>query len=232
MDDDWCPDPDRLPRVLTRAEALARGFSRQAIDRRLAARRWRRILPRTYLTVDTATEYDRYRAALVYAGAGALLSGAAALRVAGVERIKAPDTTLVLVPSANRTDSYRWVRVRASARRVQPHLWPGPRHADIARAAADHALGLRRLDDVRALVATVARDGRCTLEDLEHELVAGPRNGSGFLRQALAEVGRGAASAPEARAAHALRKAPDVPAFEQNVELRMRSGRRYVADFF
>lgn len=232
VDDDWYPDPDRLPRVLTRAEALARGFTRQAIDRRLASRRWRRILPRTYLTVDSASEYDRYHAALGYAGGGAVLSGAAALRVAGFDRVRRPERTLVLVPPGNRIDSCRWVLVRASAREVRPHLWPGPCHADIARAAADHALSLRRLDDVRALVAMVVRDGRCTLDELEHELDAGPRNGSGFLRQALAEVGLGAASAPEARAACALRNAPDVPAFEQNVELRLPSGRRYVADFY
>jgi hypothetical protein len=45
--------------VLSRTEALARGYSRRQIERRLADGRWRRVLPRTYLTVDTMTVRDR-----------------------------------------------------------------------------------------------------------------------------------------------------------------------------
>jgi hypothetical protein len=108
---------------------------------------------------------------------------------------------------------------------------PGPRHAEVARAAADHALALRRLDDARALVAMVVRDGRCSIEELTAELEAGPRNGSANLRQALVEIGGGAASAPEAEAAHVLSHTREVPPFEQNARILLPTGGWYVADF-
>jgi very-short-patch-repair endonuclease len=107
---------------------------------------------------------------------------------------------------------------------------PGPPHAEVARAAADHALTLRRLDDVRALVTRVVGEQRCTVAELARELAAGPRQGSAFLRQAIEEAAGGAWSAPEARAASVLRRA-GVPRFEQNVRIPLPGGRHYVADF-
>lgn len=88
-------DPDALPRVLTRDGALARGLSRHAVDRRLRAGRWRRVLPRTYFTAETFGALDRCYAAVAYAGADAALSGAAALFAEGVHRIAMPPRVLV-----------------------------------------------------------------------------------------------------------------------------------------
>jgi hypothetical protein len=65
--------------VITRAQALAAGLSADAVDRRLAARRWHPVHPRVYRdgafppTADAAL-----RAAVLWAGPGAVLSGAAA----------------------------------------------------------------------------------------------------------------------------------------------------------
>ena len=56
--------------------------------------------------------------------------------------------------------------------------------------------------------------------------------GSKLLREALADVRDGAASAPEARAARALRRSKEIPPFEQNVEIRLPDGRAFVADFY
>jgi very-short-patch-repair endonuclease len=223
-------EPDALPRVISRAAALERGMSRHAIDRRVASGRWRRLLPATYCTGDTITEVDRYRAALAFAGSDAALSGAAALRVSEIGKVAVPATVLVLVPRDNRRRSAGWVCVRRSQRRIDLEQWVGPRRVCVARAAADHALTLRRIDDVRALVARVVRDGRCTLDELAQELATGPRRDSALLRQALEEVGLGAASAPEARAAALMRRAR-LPAFEQNARIDLPGGRYYVADF-
>lgn len=76
-----CPlhDPTAVPRVLSRTEALRRGFTRREIERRLSSGKWRRMLPRTYFTGGDLSEFDRAVAALAFAGDGALLSGAAAL---------------------------------------------------------------------------------------------------------------------------------------------------------
>jgi hypothetical protein len=107
----------------------------------------------------------------------------------------------------------------------------GPARVEVARATADLALTLRRLDDVRTLVARVVQNRHCTVAELAHELEAGPRRGSRHLRQALAEVGYGAASAPEAAAARILRRG-GITGFIQNATIRMPNGSTRVVDFY
>lgn len=87
------------------------------------------------------------------------------------------------------------------------------------------------LDDVRALVARMVQDGHCTVTDLGAELETGPRQGSAFLRAAVAEVGWGAASAPEARAARILRAA-GVTGFVQNARVDLPNGLWRLVDFY
>lgn len=220
----------QVPRVVSREQALALGYTGRAIDHRSRSGTWRRLLPRTYLTSDTLTPADRLDAALLFAGRGAALSGAAALRESGVRAVAPSARVLVLVPPDNRIDSYEFAQIRRTHRPIDIARRPGRRRVVPARATADRALELAHIDDVRALVARVVGDGHATLDALVAELVAGPQRGSALLRRALAEVGAGAASAPEARAATVLRRA-GVPAFEQNAEIRLPNGQRYVADF-
>jgi hypothetical protein len=230
--DDIAPwlDPPRLPRIVGREQAVDLGFTPRMINHRLSTRAWRRVLPRTYLTVDTFTWLDRRRAALAFAGPTALLSAAAALTDLELRCVRRPDSILVLVPKQVRLESIGFVRVRATGRMPEPDLVPGPRRATVERAVADLALERRRLDDVRALVAEVVRRGLCTVDELALELETGPRNGSAHLRSAIAEVADGAWSAPEARAATLLRAA-GVPPFEQNQPIELPGGKCSHPDF-
>jgi very-short-patch-repair endonuclease len=230
--DDIAPllDPTALPRVLGRDEALRLGFTRNAIEHRLETASWRRVLPRTYLTHDTLTYDDRVRAALTFAGRAALLSGAVALADQGLRCVSRPDTMLVLVPRSTTCRSTAWVRIRRTRRMPERALLPGPRRAPLARAVADLALERRRLDDVSALVAEAVRRELCTIEELALELRAGPPNHSAYLRQAIDEVGDGAWSAPEARAATLMRRA-HLPQFEQNAGIDLPDGRYVIVDF-
>jgi very-short-patch-repair endonuclease len=230
--DDLVPliDPTALPRVLGRSEALARGYNRNMIDHRLRAGHWQRVLPRTYLTADTLGWTDRLRAALTFAGPEALLTGAAALCDDGLRAVSRPASVLVLVPISTRLRSTKWVRIRPTRRLPERALLPGPARVPPARAVADLALERRQLDDVRALVSEVVRRRLCTVAELTAELEQGPRNGSACLRAALEDVGAGAWSAPEARAASVLRRA-GVPRFEQNVRIRLPGGHEFVVDF-
>ena len=223
-------DPAALPRVLSRADAMGRGITRHAIEHRVSTGRWRSVLPHTYLTVDTLTWPDRLAAAIAFAGAGSLLSGAAALHDAGLRSVRRPPRVLVLVPPANRARTTQWVQVRRTDRLPEADLGPGPPRVPTARAVADHALTLRRIDDVRTVVAEAVRRRLSTVDEIAAELDAGPRNGSALLRQAVDEVGAGAWSAPEARAARLLRRA-GVPPFEQNARIDLPGGGYYVADF-
>ncbi|HEY7049128.1 MAG TPA: hypothetical protein VH373_18045 [Jatrophihabitantaceae bacterium] len=222
-------DPSVLPRVLSRQQAQRSGIPAHVIQRRLSAGRWRRVLPRTYLTVETFTWADRLAAATAFAGAGALLSGAAVLHDEGLRSVTRPVSVLVLVPITRRLRSTGWVRIRPTRRLPDAELLPGPPRVAIARAVADHALILRHIDDVRAVVADAVRRRLSTVDEIAAELEVGPRNGSALLRQAIAEVGDGAWSAPEARAARLLRRA-GVPPFEQNARIDLPGGGAYVAD--
>lgn len=204
-----------LPRVLSLEQALARGYSRRAIEHRLAHGRWHRVLPHTYLTGSTLTWTDRCNAALSFAGPDSLLTGAAALADLGLRSVRRPDRLLLLVPRASRVRPAGWVRIRRTDRMPERTLLPGPRRADLARAVADLALERRRLDDVRALVIQAVRANLCTLDELAVQLAEGPRQHSAHLRRALRDAGMGAWSAPEARAAVLLRTA-NVPPFEAN----------------
>lgn len=227
---DELPDPSALPRIVTREQALARGYSRRAVEHRLASGRWQRVLPRTYLTGGTLTWHARLVAALAFAGPSSLLSGAAALADEGLRSVRRPDRVLVLVPRSVGVRSTGWVRIRRTERMPGAALLPGPRRVPLGRAVADLALERRRLDDVRALVTEAVRRDLCSVDELAAELAAGPRGGSGFLRQAVEEAGGGAWSAPEARAARALRRARLAP-FEQNARIDLPNGRWLVVDF-
>jgi len=65
--------------VISREQALAAGLSADAVDHRLRTRRWRPLHPRVYLAATYPLgDEARVRAALCWAGADAVLSGAAA----------------------------------------------------------------------------------------------------------------------------------------------------------
>jgi hypothetical protein len=170
-------------------------------------------------------------AALAFAGEGAVLSGAAALRASEVRGIAVPDNVLVLVPPSNRTRSAGWVQVRRTLRPIVREQWLGPPRVEVARAAADLALTMDRLDDVRTLVARVVQHGHCSLVELGAALESGPRNGSAHLRTALDEVGYGAESAPEAEAARILRRA-GIGGFVQNAVLELPDGTTRRVDLY
>lgn len=224
------PPNDSLPRVLTRDDALRLGFTRSAIEHRLSTRRWRTVLPHTYLTRDTMLWADRLDAAVAYVGEGAMLSAAAALCGLGLRAVPRPSEVLVLAPRAATATNRSYVRIRRTARLPEAAATPGPRRAHPARAVADLSLELPRLDDVRTVVAQSVRRRLCTIDQIAAELAAGPRRGSAHLRRAIAEVSEGAWSAPEARAARLLRAAGLGP-FEQNARIGLPDGRFLIADF-
>jgi hypothetical protein len=121
-------DPTAVPRVLTRADAIAFGYTRSAVAHRLATGRWRRVLPRTYLTADTLTWSDRLVAALAFAGGSALLTGAAALATKACARYRAQPR-----PGAG----------AAYYERSRHRLGAGPAHASPARPCPPTGTGAR-----------------------------------------------------------------------------------------
>lgn len=96
------PDVDDLlalqAGVLCRAQAVAAGLSPDAVDRRLAARRWLPVQPRVYRDAGYPDTLEaRVRAVVLWAGEGAVLSGAAAAWWWGLLR-RPPEIVTVTVP--------------------------------------------------------------------------------------------------------------------------------------
>lgn len=200
------PDRERLARVLScqydvisRSQALACGVTKSALRHKLRPDGpWRKILPGVYVTVTgTVAQEQREMAALLYAGPGAVITGAAAVRrhrllCAGLNEVD------VLVPVRNRRQSCGFVRIQHTTRMPRNvwstgSLWFAPPY----RAVADAARGMKSFEDVQAVVCEAVQRGRCTLGKLVEELNAGPTAGSRWFREALAEVSAGIRSAAE-----------------------------------
>ena len=189
----------RQESVITRQQALASGLQPQVVRRRLRpGGKWQSLLPGVYLAVTgTPTQDQRDIAAVLYAGSGGTLTGAAALRRHGM-RLPS-DRIDVLVPLNRRTRSTDFVVLHRTARLPAQVCYVGVvQYALPARAVADAARSLRELRDVRAVVAASVQSKRCTIEQLDAELRAGPVRGSALFRTALGEVTIGARSGPEA----------------------------------
>jgi hypothetical protein len=185
--------------VLSRAQALSLGVSRNALQYRTApGGRWRRLLPGVYLTVTGKPTRDQLEmAALLYAGPVSAITGPAALRS---YQLKAPDTPVidVLVPARRQRSDCGFVALHRTRRMPQKVLLSGAiGYVMPARAVADTVRGLDRLSDVRALVADAIQRHQCTIAELNAELAEGPIRDSARLRSVVAEVAEGIRSAPE-----------------------------------
>jgi hypothetical protein len=188
----------RQNQLFTRRQALAAGLHPNVLLRRTRSRGpWQEILPGVYLSVTgTPTREQRHTAAVLYAGPGGTLTGQAALARHGM-RVSSQFID-VLIPANRRRQSAGFVLLHRTTRLPPYVCFSGPvRYALAARAVADAARAMRNLADVRATVATAVQSGRCTIEQLQEELNAGPVAGSALLRAALAEVAAGTRSGPE-----------------------------------
>src|ERR1700761_5054127 len=192
---------ERQDHVVSRGQALGSGLSHHAVAHRLRpGGPWRQLLPGVYLTVTgTPTPPQREIAAALYAGPRAVISGAAALRY---HRLPSPPPEVidVLVPAPIQRRSTAYVRLHRTRRLpAQIYELPCRAYASPARAAADAALWLSDLREVRTVIAgAVQNRGGCTVRELADELRAGPIRNSALLRQVLSEVSDGVRSAPEA----------------------------------
>ncbi len=215
--------------VIGRSQALACGMTPGALRRRtMAGGRWQRLLPGVYLAATgTPTTTQRELAALVYAGSGSVITGAAALRHHG---IRAPESAVItiLIPGRRAVRSTEFVSVWRTARMPDTVLHDhGVRVALPPRAVADTARTLTSLRDVRAVVADAVQTRRCPISLLAEELEQGPRRHSALLRQAIAEVCDGIRSVAEAEFRDLLRRAR-LP--EPMFNARLLDGNTFIAD--
>ncbi len=206
-------------RVATHAQLVAMGLAPGTFSRRTAkGGPWRRLLPGVVLTHAGAPRPQEIaRAALLYAGPDAILTGVEALRRAGASHGR-DGTVDVLVPHDRRRASTGFVRVERTRRLPAERLLGGLPCAPVARALVDACRRIDDLDAVRSLVAPCVQRRACTLRDLVLEVAAAQRRGTRHLRTVLHEVSDGVRSVAEAQARTLLGQ-HGVPAAQWNVDL-------------
>ncbi|MDX6243948.1 MAG: hypothetical protein QOE76_1671 [Frankiales bacterium] len=218
--------------LFTVGQAADCGLSASSLNRRASAGGVRRVLPRVY--VEGARDLDvrqRVRGAVLYAGAGACLTGAAALHWRRVPRLPSevgPEPVDVLIPYRRSVPDHSWVRVTRSRQLPLSLTVDGLPTTRTTRALVDAALHQPSYEAVLALVCAIVSSGRTTVEDVSLELKAVRGGGSRLLRQALAEAAL-TRSVPEAMARALFRKA-GLPEPEVNVPIIV-EGRRFLPDF-
>ena len=180
--------------VIARWQAKRYGFTDDQLRQRLDVRGpWQKVLPGIYVAATgTVTTEQRQMAALLYAGYGAVLTGAAAVRRHKLACAGGNDVE-VLVPMSSRVKGHGYVRILRTKRMPSGTLAiRGLVYAPLARAVGDAARAMLKPEEVRSLVSEALQKGLgLTLEDLVKELRAGPAVGSGLFKAALTELASG-----------------------------------------
>lgn len=148
---------------------------------------WQRLLPGVILLSGAEpTRRQRLRAALVYAGPDAVVSGVDAMRAQGVD-VPVREGVLVLTPTGRRVTSQAYLTVERTTRPPEPVWSKDLPVAPLVRATLDAA---RRESDRKRLVAllhTPIRTRLCTVAALRAELDAGSQRGSAAVRKLLSD---------------------------------------------
>lgn len=209
--------------VLSRPMALEVGASDEVIADRIARQSWTRLHPGVYgLGAAPVTWEDRLLAAVLAAGAGALVSGRAAVVLWGLDGISTAPVEIT-VPYAHGPVP-AGVIVHRTRRPPEPVVRSGVPVTTVERTILDAAACLPPLVVEKAMESALRR-GLTTVAGLEHTLERqGGRGvrGTCALRLLLAQrpPGRAAGSGAEVELLHHLRRhgVPD-PVRQHEVDL-------------
>jgi hypothetical protein len=159
---------------------------------------WRPLMGLVALARGTLTVRQRLVAALLVGGDDALVTGLAACRLYGLERVPDHDHVHVLLPHAQRHRSEGFLLVERTAN--MPTAWTrdGIRCAPLVRALVDGARRLDKIDEVRALLAEAVQTRRVTVPALRAEVESGSCRGTALVRVVIRELEDGIRSAAEA----------------------------------
>jgi hypothetical protein len=215
--------------LVTRPQALAAGLDDEAIRREIRNARWQRVLPGFYACFTGELSLEQRRvAAVLYAGAGAQLTGVSALSWYGMRYLPADDGAIhVAIPHDERRTSRGFVRIWRTIR-PDPHarFENGYWISSVARSVADACRKLNDLHAVRAIVAEAAQRSLTTVDALHRELDLAGTSYTSLFRRALGEIGDGAQSAPEAQLQEIFKGTPLEGFISWNPKLEGQDGTR------
>jgi len=220
------PDPHRtaLDGVVRVSDLRAAGLSNHALAARCRpSGPWQRILPGVVVLSNAPpTRRQRVRAAMLYAGHDAVLSGVDAMRAHGLAPPES-DEVLVLIPSERRQAGRAYLAVERTTRLPPSVRRAGLPVAPLPRAVVDAARRERDNDRLAALVLAPVKAGACTVGDLRVELNSGNQRGTAAVRALLAGREHEVVPVTHGLARRVLRQAP-LPPPRWHAELHARDG--------
>jgi hypothetical protein len=219
--------PNAAPRRSTRRERLARTFPQIDTQEGLATKEqllgagWTESAIRHLASIAGQSPYTGVYAwhrgpltdaqllvgAYLWAGPDAVLTGARALALSGLEVPAAPRAIRLLVPHNKRRracgDAVTLRTTRPpDRRRVRGYLVAAPERALVDAGRAREFDGAT----LRALTISALQRRLTTVARLTAELTNAPRNGTAWIRRGLTDFDQGAWSVPEAVLGNLLRK--------------------------
>jgi hypothetical protein len=213
-----------LDGVVRVSDLRAAGMSNHALAARCRpSGPWRRILPGVVVLSNTPpTRRQLVRAALLYAGQKAVLTGVDAVRAHGLAMPEVGQV-VVLIPASRRQNSHRYLTVERTTRLPPAVRREGLPVAPLARAIMDAARHERDDERIAALVLPPVRQGACTIAELRLELDGGNQRGSAAVRSLLAGQEHEVVPVTHGLAMRLARRAP-LPPPRWQVDLHARDG--------
>ncbi|MEO8329965.1 MAG: type IV toxin-antitoxin system AbiEi family antitoxin domain-containing protein [Candidatus Nanopelagicales bacterium] len=190
--------------VVTYAQLCEIGVPRSTIDRwTRSGGPWHRILPGTYLIhLGEPTIAERVSAALLYAGAESIVTGAMAAHLHGIRNLPRPAHELpvhLLIPERRQRKSSGFALIERTKRLPSPELVNGNPVAPLPRAIFDATRRYVSRTATRALVLEAVQRHRMTTEQFRVELALGQRRWTAMSRQVGGDARAGSRSVPEAQ---------------------------------
>lgn len=207
--------------VAPRATLVALGMSHSAISRLCRpGGPWRRPIPGVVVLANNApTRHQRNWAALTHAGRSAMLTGVAAARLHGINRLPPDSQVHVLIPHERRVASRGFAMIERTIHLPDPIAINGVPVAPLARALIDAARRMDNLRAIREMIADAVQRRLCTPAELRRELDQGSTIGSALPKIVISEMDRGVRAATDTWAARVVERG-GLPAPEWNAEVR------------
>ncbi|NBH08036.1 hypothetical protein GTY80_32970 [Amycolatopsis sp. SID8362] len=176
--------------VARAADLESAGIDSKTIYRRcLPGGPWRRLLPGIILLHNNEPTADQpATAALLYAGAGAQITGTEACRRHGLRAAELPTADLhLLIPHQRKVRSTGFVTIERTLRLPAPVVRNGFPLAPLIRSTTDAVRRLQDLEQSTRLLIEAIQRGRCAPAALLWELNAGTQRGTAVARRLLTD---------------------------------------------
>jgi hypothetical protein len=187
-----------LLRVARTADLVAIGMRPETIAARVRSGQWQRPFHGVIVMQSgPPTREQLIRAAALYCGDDAVLTGKEAVVRHGLHHVPQGDELHFLVPKDRRRHCLAGLVVERTKNRPPTVERDGVRVAALDRAVLDLARRVPGRDEVLAILAEAVQRRRTTVDRLLVELDAGNQRGSALAREVLSEVKDGIRSVAE-----------------------------------